>query len=99
MYHNPFKYTLYTLKGDFKVKIAHFLRSGYHNLKNTWIHDLKSIANDSALKPGAETLSRMSELIFVPCIMKNREKVKILKFLKFLKRFKHYKNATFQKLK
>ena len=48
MCHNPQKNGLHRLNIDFKVKKSLFYDYGGHNLKNTWIQDLRPIANDSA---------------------------------------------------
>jgi hypothetical protein len=48
MCHNPKKNGLHRLNIDFKVKKSLFYDYGGHNLKNTWIQDLRPIANDSA---------------------------------------------------
>jgi len=44
----PKKNGLHRLNIDFKVKKSLFYDYGGHNLKNTWIQDLRPIANDSA---------------------------------------------------
>ena len=60
MCHTHPKNGLHRLNIDFKVKKSLFYDYGRHNLKNTWIQDLRPIANDSARKTGIETLSPMS---------------------------------------
>ncbi len=74
-----------------------FKHSCDHNLKNTWIRDLRPIANDSASNFTLETLSHGTQHIFITYIYQKREKMRFQNFIIFII-FLNFKNATFQNI-